>query len=33
VISPAAAAGQPSTSFASRSSPEPTNHLSAFPRP
>jgi hypothetical protein len=33
VVSPAAAAGQPSTSSASRSSPEPTNHLSASPRP
>jgi hypothetical protein len=33
VISPAAAARQPSTSSASRSSPEPTNHLNAFPRP
>jgi hypothetical protein len=33
VISPAAAARQPLTGSASRSSPEPTNHLSTFPRP
>jgi hypothetical protein len=32
-IPPAAAAGQSTTSCASRSSPEPTNHLSASPRP
>jgi hypothetical protein len=32
VVSPAAAAGQPSTSSAPRVIPEPTNRLSPFPR-
>jgi hypothetical protein len=33
VVSPAAAAEQPSTSSAPRAIPEPTNRLSPFPRP